>query len=72
MHPNELEVFSTLKEVTGFMNIQASHPDFQNLSYFRNLEIVDGRQLTEYVFKLYFIKLLVVFHSTLVHFYLPF
>lgn len=35
MHPDELEVFSTLKEVTGFINIQGYHEDFRNLSYFR-------------------------------------
>lgn len=35
MHPDKLEVFSTLKEVTGFINIQGSHKDFTNLSYFR-------------------------------------
>ncbi|XP_055943820.1 epidermal growth factor receptor-like [Argiope bruennichi] len=56
MHPNELEVFSTLKEVTGFVNIQATHPDFRNLSFFRNLEIIDGRQLTEFNAALYIVK----------------
>lgn len=35
MHPDRLEVFSSLKEVTGYINIQGSHPDFKNLSYFR-------------------------------------
>jgi len=35
MHPDRLEVFSTLKEVTGYINIQGSHEDFKNLSYFR-------------------------------------
>lgn len=35
MHPDRLEVFSSLKEITGYINIQASHPDFKNLSYFR-------------------------------------
>ncbi|XP_035219957.1 epidermal growth factor receptor-like isoform X2 [Stegodyphus dumicola] len=56
MHPDELEVFSTLKEVTGYLNIQASHPDFKNLSYFRNLEIIDGRQLTELNAALFIVK----------------
>lgn len=56
MHPSELEVFSTLKEITGYMNIQASHEDFRNLSYFRNLEIIDGRQLTELNAALYIVK----------------
>jgi L1 cell adhesion molecule len=35
MHPDRLEVFSSLRSVTGFITIQASHPDFRNLSYFR-------------------------------------
>lgn len=35
MHPDRLEVFSTLKEVTGYISIQGSHSDFKNLSYFR-------------------------------------
>ena len=56
MHPDELEVFSTLKEVTGFLNIQASHPDFKNLSYFRNLEIIGGRALHDYFSSLYIVK----------------
>ncbi|XP_023221875.1 epidermal growth factor receptor-like isoform X2 [Centruroides sculpturatus] len=56
MHPSKLEVFSTLKEVTGFVSIQGSHRDFTNLSYFRNLEIIDGRQLTELSAALYIVK----------------
>jgi L1 cell adhesion molecule len=35
MHPDRLEIFHTLKEITGYMNIQADHPDFVTLSYFR-------------------------------------
>ncbi|XP_034936586.1 epidermal growth factor receptor isoform X2 [Chelonus insularis] len=56
MHPDRLEIFSTLKEVTGYINIQAHHPAFTNLSYFRNLEIIGGRQLTEYFASLYIVK----------------
>lgn len=56
MHPDRLEVFSTLKEVTGFIDIQATHPDFKNLSYFRNLEIIGGRELHEYFSSLYIVK----------------
>uniref|UniRef100_T1IN09 Protein kinase domain-containing protein n=1 Tax=Strigamia maritima TaxID=126957 RepID=T1IN09_STRMM len=56
MHPDKLEVFSTLKEVTGYINIQASHPNFQNLSYFRNLAVIGGRELTEYFSALYIVK----------------
>ena len=56
MSPERLDVFSTLKEITGFINVQASHPEFKNLSYFRNLETIGGRQLTEYFSALYIVK----------------
>ncbi|GIY37822.1 epidermal growth factor receptor [Caerostris extrusa] len=56
MNPSKLEVFSTLKEVTGYISIQASHPDFKNLTFFRNLESIGGRQLTEYFAALYIVK----------------
>ena len=56
MDPDRLEVFSTLKEVTGFINIQAHHPRFTNLSAFRNLEVIGGRHLTEYFSALYIVK----------------
>ncbi|XP_046400809.1 epidermal growth factor receptor isoform X2 [Ischnura elegans] len=56
MHPDRLEVFSTLKEVTEHVNIQASHPAFTNLSYFRNLEVIGGRALTDLMSSLYIVK----------------
>ncbi|RLU25658.1 hypothetical protein DMN91_001815 [Ooceraea biroi] len=56
MHPDKLEVFRTLKEITGYLNIQGDHPDFKNLSYFRNLEVIGGRTLTEYFASLYIVK----------------
>lgn len=56
MHPRELEVFNTLTEVTGYINIQASHPDFTNLSFLRNLETIGGRDLTEYFSSFYVVK----------------
>lgn len=56
MDPSKLEVFSTLKEVTGYVNIQASNPNFTSLSYFRNLEVIGGRTLTEYFAALYIVK----------------
>ncbi|KFM81599.1 Epidermal growth factor receptor, partial [Stegodyphus mimosarum] len=56
MHPSRLEAFSSLKEVTGYVSIQALHPEFKNLSCFRNLEIIGGRQLTEYFAALYIVK----------------
>ncbi|KAK0178377.1 hypothetical protein PV328_002328 [Microctonus aethiopoides] len=56
MHPDRLEVFSTLKEITGYLNIQGEHKDFTNLSAFRNLEVIGGRTLTEYFASLYIVK----------------
>lgn len=57
MHPDRLEVFSTLREVTGFINIQGFHNEFTNLSYFRNLEVIGGRQLLDtYFASLYIVK----------------
>ncbi|XP_023305404.2 epidermal growth factor receptor isoform X1 [Lucilia cuprina] len=50
MHPDALEVFSTVKEITGYLDIEGAHPDFKNLSYFRNLEVIHGRQLMESYF----------------------
>lgn len=59
MHPDKLEVFSTLKEVTGYINIQGAHDEFKNLSYFRNLEVIGGRQLMEnYFASLYIVKVI--------------
>ena len=56
MDPSRLEVFSTLKEITGFLNIQSHHENFRNLSAFRNLEVIGGRTLTEYFASLYIVK----------------
>ncbi|XP_011198656.2 epidermal growth factor receptor isoform X1 [Bactrocera dorsalis] len=50
MHPDRLEVFSTVKEITGYLDIEGAHPAFKNLSYFRNLEVIHGRQLMESYF----------------------
>jgi len=61
LHPDRLEVFSTLKEITGYLNIQGDHESFRNLSYFRNLEVIGGRELIENLFaSLYIIKVLVI------------
>eukprot|EP00094_Tigriopus_californicus_P003834 TCALIF_03690-PA protein Name:"Similar to Egfr Epidermal growth factor receptor (Drosophila melanogaster)" AED:0.16 eAED:0.16 QI:552/0.71/0.75/1/0.71/0.75/8/642/992 len=56
LDPAKLDVLSTLREVTGYLNIQAHHPNFKNLDAFRNLEIVGGRTLTEYFSSLYVVK----------------
>lgn len=55
IHPDRLEVFSTLKEITGYLNIQGYHNAFTNLSYFKNLEVIGGRQLKENLFASLFI-----------------
>lgn len=47
MPPSSLEVFSNVKEITGYLNVQATHPAFKSLYYFRNLEVISGRQLME-------------------------
>lgn len=57
IHPDRLEVFSNVKEITGFLNVQAEHEDFKNLTYFRNLETIGGRQLKENLLaSLYIVK----------------
>ncbi|KFB41076.1 hypothetical protein ZHAS_00008531 [Anopheles sinensis] len=45
IQPYQLEVFSTVKEITGYIYIEGNHPHFTNLSYFRSLELVGGHQL---------------------------
>lgn len=47
MHPSRLEVFKTLREITGYLNIRAKHPDFKDLSYFTNLKTIGGHQTTD-------------------------
>ncbi|XP_019866868.2 epidermal growth factor receptor isoform X2 [Aethina tumida] len=56
MHPDRLEVFSSLKEITGYLDIEGYDKDFKNLSYFRNLEVIGGRTLFEYLSSLYIVK----------------
>lgn len=47
MSPNRLEALKTIRNITGFLNIQADHPEFKNLSFLRNLEIIGGRQTND-------------------------
>ncbi|XP_043238493.1 epidermal growth factor receptor-like isoform X2 [Amphibalanus amphitrite] len=56
MHPSKLEVFSTVKEITGFVNIDAYHPEFRDLGFLRRLEVIGGRYLHEYFSALYVVK----------------
>ncbi|XP_035661662.1 epidermal growth factor receptor-like [Branchiostoma floridae] len=45
MSPSELSVFSTVEEITGYLQIEGQHKDFTDLSMFRNLKIIQGREL---------------------------
>lgn len=56
MHPSKLNVLKTVVNITGFLNIQASHPDFKNLSFLSKLETIDGRQTTDMFHSLSIIK----------------
>lgn len=47
MHPSRLEVFKTIREITGYLNIQANHSEFKNLSCLKNLQVIGGRQTTD-------------------------
>ena len=43
MHPRDLSVFETVREVNGYVMIQGSHPEFTDLSFFHNLRVIHGR-----------------------------
>ncbi len=45
MDPRELERFHTVKEITGFLVVQARHQNFRDFSYFSGLETIKGREL---------------------------
>jgi len=47
MHPSELSVLDSVREVTGYVKIQGQHDDFKDLSFLRNLKSINGRQLDE-------------------------
>ena len=47
MQLDQLEIFSTLKRITGFLKFQVSHPEF------RNLETIGGRQFVQNFSTLY-------------------
>ncbi|XP_037071793.1 epidermal growth factor receptor-like [Pollicipes pollicipes] len=55
LHPRRLQVFSTVREITGFIYIDGSHVDFRDLGFLRRLEVIGGRFLHEY-FALYVVK----------------
>ena len=41
----DLSLLETVREVTDFVLVQASHPQFRSLSFLRNLEVINGRKL---------------------------
>eukprot|EP00057_Strongylocentrotus_purpuratus_P026898 XP_011681372.1 PREDICTED: receptor tyrosine-protein kinase erbB-4 isoform X1 [Strongylocentrotus purpuratus] len=43
--PSALEIFRTVKQITGYLSVQGLHQHFTNLSMFSNLERIDGRNL---------------------------
>jgi epidermal growth factor receptor len=56
MHPSKLMVFQTVRKITGYVNIQAWHPEFKNLSFLSKLETIDGRQSTDMFHSLSIVK----------------
>jgi len=40
-----LSVLESVKEVTDYVLVQASHPQFRSLSFLKNLEVINGRKL---------------------------
>ncbi|XP_021342563.1 epidermal growth factor receptor-like isoform X1 [Mizuhopecten yessoensis] len=45
LDPEDLYVFNTVREITGFVIIQSNHSGFKNLSFLSNLEVIRGREL---------------------------
>ncbi|XP_071942789.1 epidermal growth factor receptor-like isoform X2 [Antedon mediterranea] len=42
--PEDLEIFRTVKEINGFLSVQATHENLTNLSFFENLTVIKGRE----------------------------
>ncbi|XP_077988175.1 epidermal growth factor receptor-like [Glandiceps talaboti] len=45
IRPADLEVFNTVVEITGHLTVLHDGPGMEDLSYFRNLEVIRGREL---------------------------
>jgi len=57
MMVKDFSVLETVREVTDFVLVQASHPQFRSLSFLRNLEVINGRKLgrlAEFIFLHFF------------------
>uniref|UniRef100_A0A8C4QI88 receptor protein-tyrosine kinase n=2 Tax=Eptatretus burgeri TaxID=7764 RepID=A0A8C4QI88_EPTBU len=46
MNSSDLEVFKTIRRITGYLHIESWHKDLKDLSVLENLEIIEGRELT--------------------------
>ncbi|XP_046377160.1 epidermal growth factor receptor-like isoform X2 [Haliotis rufescens] len=44
MNPEELKVLKTVREITGYVVIQADHKNFTDLSFLSSLEVIHGRE----------------------------
>ena len=42
----QLKMLSSIKEITGYLNIQEAPEQIKNLTFLRNLEIIRGRHLS--------------------------
>ncbi|XP_078000404.1 epidermal growth factor receptor-like [Glandiceps talaboti] len=47
LEADDLEVFSTVRHITGHLTILQTPPSFRDLSAFRNLEVISGQDLHE-------------------------
>ncbi|XP_019617947.1 PREDICTED: epidermal growth factor receptor-like isoform X2 [Branchiostoma belcheri] len=45
MSPSMLSVLSTVEQITGYLQVEGINNDFRDLNMFRNLKIIQGREL---------------------------
>jgi len=45
MSVSMLSILETIQEVTDYVQVQANHYRFRNLSYLKNLQVIQGRNL---------------------------
>ena len=41
----QLRVFESIREITGFLSVDAHHDNFTSLSFLHNLRVIHGRQM---------------------------
>lgn len=46
----DLEILSSVTEITSYLIVQANHSDITSLSFLRNLRYIRGRELDQSVF----------------------